>query len=228
MSDAEAKAEEDQIAAEDKALELRDQAMMRFPQREGESDERYEVRIDKCVVVLPHLWPKGQSGNPAGARKKFTNFKTSIEDALTEGVNITWKVGEITNLKRVTRQELFMQNVIDLLVYGEIELPTYKNVHRARKEGIEAEGRTIHLAGKDWADFALKFMRYVAPPLAPEKATEVTQVVFDLGTFMPKEVKKTIIRQKIGTDAIKYELEDPDVIDGEVVEEEIEDDGQDQ
>ena len=226
MSDEEAKAEEEEVVAEDEALSNLDQAMIRFPRNEGEGEVEYAKRMQQIANFIPTLWQKGQSGNPLGPRRKFKNFKSAIEDALTEGVNVRWKDGEIENVSRVSRQDLFMRNVVDMLVYGEIQVPDYKGRHKERKEGVEAEGRMLHLSGKDWADYALKFMRYAAPPAPVEKNTEVTQVVFDLGTFMPKEVKKTIIRQKIGTDAIKFEVEDQDVIDGEVVD--GGDDGQDQ
>lgn len=207
-------------ATEVEQLNIREQAMLRFPRNEDESEEVYSQRIDKITIVLPHLWQKGQSGNPAGSKKKFTNFKSAIEDALSEGVPIVWKNGEIRNLGRVTRQDLFMKNVVDMLVYGEVRFPGYKDRKLERRDGIsEEDGRTVRLAGKDWADYALKFMRYAAPPAPPDRTKEVSQVIFDLGTFLPKEVKRTIIKLKTGDDSITYD--EPEVIDTDV----IEDDG---
>lgn len=207
----------DTQSPKDETSEKRELAMMKFPRKEGESEEAYQSRIDKIALIVENQWQKGQSGNPAGAKRKFTNFKSSIEDALTEGVPVIWQAGEITNLVRVTRQDLFMKHVVDILVYGEASFPEYKNRKRERKEGVSEErGHVIRLAGKEWADFALKFMRYAAPPAPPDRTKEVSQVIFDLGTFLPKEVKRTIIRQKTGDDAITYD--EPATIDGEVIE----------
>lgn len=224
MSDAEAKVEEVEVEVEiledekDELQERRDLATFRFPQRKGELPEAYGERIEKIIQILPGMWQPGQSGNPHGKRKRVSgNFKDAIEYAMGEKIHLKFVDGDIEGLVKINRKELFMKNLMSMLTHGQVVFPELG----PRGGPGNMEGRTASLNAKDWAEFALKFLRYIDPPLPAEKTTEVRQVVFDLGTMLPTKVKQKIIKQKTGRDAIIYE--EQEYLEGEV----LDDDGSD-
>lgn len=193
----------------------REELIERFPQKEGEDEEGYELRLQLISSRSGSMWKPGESGNPGGLKpgtrkpKPAPTMGQALRAALAE--EIKYYDEEAHRVRRMTKGELLNRQLVNAIVTGKVEFPS-------GSAGVGAENtkkRTLVLNEKQWLDAMFRLLKVAVPQGLLEEQTEtVKSVVFDMN-MLPDNAKVKIVQKVTGAKFIESakedELEDVDV-----------------
>ena len=161
-------------------------------------------------ALAKNAWKPGQTGNIAGRPKVKNTIKEQLRYELEREMRIHTTKGEMHT--KAVRQ--VARNLISLLAFGEITFPS---------KSMGGRTRTVRFSGNDWANHAVKILKYYEP--GDEKIKEQKNYInFDIMAMLPADVKENIMKVQQGNAEADGAKALPSVIEGSFVDEsEIED-----
>ena len=111
-----------------------------------------------------------------GGRPHGSSLSDLIKMALDEKVDVYYGDGRHEKLER---RQIWARHIVDMAVFGEIELPT---------KGPDEKPRKLKFNADSYAKHAIKTLRYLDPP-QPEltNPSGITNIIFDIPVPVPRE-----------------------------------------
>jgi len=129
-------------------------------------------------------WDPAWGPFPGGRPKKGESLTDLIQAALDEKVDCYYGDGRY---EKVERRKIWARHIVDMAVYGEVELPT-------RTEG--EKNRVLKFNADSYAKHSIKTLRYLEPPEQEIfNPGGITNIIFDIP--VPQREEPTSTTQQV-------------------------------